>query len=196
LRLDVERPHREGKGAQSTEFHGSESVTSQGGGSSSRATARIWGRIAGETWPARTTDQWPRSCTWRERLTPKSKAAARDSGEACVDEVARNRPVGCRLSHGFRRARREVEDETGDAGPPASENQIARTDGRGPRGGGTAFARSAGWGEDATDQAGPGRKWRVRMTPRLTAGPTGQRQGARWLSRGDGSRVMGQASGK
>jgi hypothetical protein len=50
---------------------------------------------------------------------PKSKAAARDSSEACVDEVARNRPVGCRLGRGFRRARRRVEDETGDAGPPA-----------------------------------------------------------------------------
>jgi hypothetical protein len=32
LRLDAERPHREGKGAQSTESHGSESVTAQGGG--------------------------------------------------------------------------------------------------------------------------------------------------------------------
>jgi hypothetical protein len=64
-----------------------------------------------------------------------------------------------------------VEDETRDAGPPASENPIACTDEWGQRGGGTAFARSVGWGEDATDQAGPGWKWRAQKTPADGVGP-------------------------
>jgi hypothetical protein len=64
-----------------------------------------------------------------------------------------------------------VEDETGDAGLPANENPIAHTDERGPRGGGTVFARSAGCGEDAADQASPGWKWRARKTPADGVGP-------------------------